>query len=180
MEHINTKKYNTENKKKDMVNHPDHYKTEAGLETIDVIKAFTQGLDGIEATDTGNIIKYACRWKKKNGIEDLEKIVWYTNHLINHLKEQEKKTGESEPKPNTDVYCKEPFIPMHISDCIDYMRKVSDLVGVIIEHKIKGDKITIIIRDGAWKSVKTWRFDDVNIKTINTEMCNLIRLSRSM
>lgn len=70
----------------DMVNHPQHYKTSKGLETIDVIEAFTEGLEGIEATDTGNIIKYACRWKRKNGIEDLEKIVWYANHLINHLK----------------------------------------------------------------------------------------------
>lgn len=69
----------------DMVNHPQHYKTSKGLETIDVIEAFTEGLEGIEATDTGNIIKYACRWKKKNGIEDLRKIIWYANHLINHL-----------------------------------------------------------------------------------------------
>lgn len=71
--------------KKDMVNHPAHYKTKKGLETIDVIEAFTEGLNGIEATDTGNIIKYACRWKKKNGIEDLKKIRWYVNHLINYL-----------------------------------------------------------------------------------------------
>ena len=71
--------------KKDMVNHPAHYKTKKGLEAIDVIEAFTEGLNGIEATDTGNIIKYACRWKKKNGIEDLKKIRWYVNHLINYL-----------------------------------------------------------------------------------------------
>lgn len=70
---------------KDMVNHPDHYKTKNGLETIDVIEAFTDGLNGIEASDTANIIKYACRWKKKNGIEDLKKIRWYVNHLIKHL-----------------------------------------------------------------------------------------------
>ena len=53
---------------------------------IDVIEAFTFDLKGIEATDTANIIKYACRWKKKNGIQDLEKILWYTQHLIDHLK----------------------------------------------------------------------------------------------
>ncbi len=68
------------------VSHPEHYQSENGLEVIDVIKAFTDGLNGIEATDTGNIIKYACRWKKKNGIQDLEKILWYTQHLIDHLK----------------------------------------------------------------------------------------------
>ena len=70
-------------KKKDMVNHPDHYKTESGLETIDVIEAFTNGLVGIEAVDTANVIKYICRWKKKNGLEDLKKAKWYLEHLIN-------------------------------------------------------------------------------------------------
>ena len=74
----------------DMVNHPKHYQSKTGLEVIDVIEAFTDGLEGIEATDTGNIIKYACRWKEKGGIQDLEKIVWYTNHLIEHLKGKEK------------------------------------------------------------------------------------------
>lgn len=69
-----------------MVSNPPHYKTSSGLEAIDVIEAFTQGMEGIEATDAGNIIKYALRWKKKNGIQDLEKLVWYTNHLINYLK----------------------------------------------------------------------------------------------
>ena len=53
-----------------------------------MIEAFTADLKGIEATDTGNIIKYACRWKKKNGIEDLEKIIWYAHHLIDCLKEE--------------------------------------------------------------------------------------------
>jgi hypothetical protein len=69
-----------------MVSHPPHYQAGNGMEVIDVIEAFTDGLNGIEATDTGNIIKYACRWKKKNGVQDLEKILWYTQHLIDHLK----------------------------------------------------------------------------------------------
>lgn len=68
----------------DMVNHPDHYKTKSGLETIDVIEAFTEGLEGIEAVCTANVIKYICRWKKKNGIEDLKKAEWYLNRLIRH------------------------------------------------------------------------------------------------
>ena len=63
-----------------MVSHPSHYQSETGLEVIDVI----------EATDTGNIIKYACRWKNKNGIQDLKKIMWYTQHLIDHLEKKEK------------------------------------------------------------------------------------------
>ena len=70
------------------VSHPEHYKSESGLETIDVIESFTFDLTGIEATDTGNILKYACRWKKKNGIQDLKKIMWYTQHLIDHLEKE--------------------------------------------------------------------------------------------
>ena len=67
---------------KNNINHPDHYKTKSGLETIDVIKAFTEDLKGVEAVDTANIIKYICRWKKKNGLEDLKKAQWYLNDLI--------------------------------------------------------------------------------------------------
>lgn len=68
------------------VSHPAHYISNE-LETIDVIEAFTKDLSGIEATDTGNIIKYICRWKHKNGLQDLEKAQWYLNHLINKVKE---------------------------------------------------------------------------------------------
>lgn len=75
--------YESEDK---MVSHPEHYMSKTGMEVIDVIEVFTDELKGIEATDTGNIIKYACRWKKKNGIQDLEKILWYAQHLIDHLK----------------------------------------------------------------------------------------------
>lgn len=73
----------------DMIMHPEHYQGKFGMEVIDVIENFTADLTGIEATDTGNIIKYACRWKKKNGVEDLEKIKWYCDHLINYLAKQE-------------------------------------------------------------------------------------------
>ena len=76
-----------------MVSHPDHYQSETRLEVIEAIEAFTFDLKGIEAVDTGNIIKYACRWKKKNGIQDLEKIMWYTQHLIDHLKNLEKENN---------------------------------------------------------------------------------------
>ena len=72
-----------------MVSHPGHYLAKNGMEVIDVIEAFTEDLRGIEATDTGNIIKYACRWKNKNGVQDLKKIMWYCQHLIDHLEEKE-------------------------------------------------------------------------------------------
>lgn len=69
-----------------MVSHPPHYKSETGLEAIDVIEAFTFDLKGIEATDTGNVLKYMCRWKNKNGLQDLEKARWYLDHLIDHVR----------------------------------------------------------------------------------------------
>ena len=69
----------------DIINHPDHYRTISGLEAIDVIEAFTEDLIGIEAVCTANIIKYVCRWKKKNGIEDLRKAEWYLQRLIRHM-----------------------------------------------------------------------------------------------
>ena len=70
---------------RDMVNHPSHYQSQNGLEAIDVIEAFTAGLEGIEAVDTANVIKYILRWKNKNGIEDLKKARWYIEHLISKL-----------------------------------------------------------------------------------------------
>jgi hypothetical protein len=44
-----------------------------------------EDLVGVEATDTGNIIKYLWRWKNKDGVNDLKKAQWYINHLIAHL-----------------------------------------------------------------------------------------------
>ena len=82
---------NTVTEKKDMVSHPPHYQSKQGLEVIDVIEAFTADLRGIEATDTGNVIKYICRWNHKNGIEDLEKAEWYLKHLIKRVKNRNKK-----------------------------------------------------------------------------------------
>lgn len=74
----------------EMVNHPQHYQSETGLEVIDVIEAFTFDLKGIEAFDTANALKYICRWKNKNGVEDLKKAQWYINHLIDHVQKLEK------------------------------------------------------------------------------------------
>lgn len=73
--------YESNNK---MVSHPDHYNS-GGMEVIDVIDAFTADLEGTEAVCTANAIKYILRWKKKNGLEDIEKAIWYLTHLKEHL-----------------------------------------------------------------------------------------------
>ena len=77
-----------------MVNHPNHYQSETGLEVIDIIEAFTFDLKGIEATDTGNVLKYMCRWKAKNGLQDLKKADWYLEHLIKHVEKLDKENAE--------------------------------------------------------------------------------------
>jgi hypothetical protein len=74
---------------KDMVNHPAHYISESGIEVIDVIDAFTEGLEGKQAYYTGNAIKYICRYPHKNGVEDLKKARWYIDRLIFELENEE-------------------------------------------------------------------------------------------
>lgn len=73
----------------DSVNHPEHYISETGLETIDVIEAFTFDLEGMEAVCTANVLKYMCRWKNKNGLQDLKKAQWYLNRLIDRIESLE-------------------------------------------------------------------------------------------
>lgn len=72
------------------VNHPSHYISDAGIESIEVIDAFTDHLVGREATYTGNILKYTMRWKKKGGLKDLKKARWYLERLIAHVEKLEK------------------------------------------------------------------------------------------
>lgn len=79
--------------KDSMVSHPSHYQSETGLEVIDVIEAFTFNLKGIEAVFTGNVLKYICRWKKKNGLQDLKKAQQYLTWLIEHVEKEEKENN---------------------------------------------------------------------------------------
>ena len=73
-----------------MVSHPDHYNS-GKYEVIDIIEEFTKGLSGLEAVCTGNAIKYILRWKKKGGYQDLEKAMWYIQHMLDKHKEAEHK-----------------------------------------------------------------------------------------
>lgn len=75
--------------KEDKINHPKHYKLGNGLETIDIVEAVTVNLQGIEAVCVGNVLKYICRYSKKNGLEDLKKAQWYLNHLIEKMEKGE-------------------------------------------------------------------------------------------
>ena len=81
--------YEYKETKEDNVNHPKHYKLVNGLETIDILEAVTVNLQGIEAVCVGNVLKYICRYSKKNGVEDLKKAQWYLNHIIEKLEKGE-------------------------------------------------------------------------------------------
>lgn len=72
----------------DTVNHPSHY-TAGKVECIDALESATTGLQGIEAVCTANAIKYLWRWKRKNGVQDLQKCRFYVEYLI-------KKVGKNE------------------------------------------------------------------------------------
>lgn len=86
------------------VNHPSHYS--GSIEAIDAIAAATAELEGVEAFDTGNALKYLWRWKHKNGVEDLNKAIWYIQHLITHL-EGMTKTQAVETQPSLRDYMTE-------------------------------------------------------------------------
>ena len=68
-----------EEEMKDMVNHPEHY-TSSSIETIDMIESITA--EGFHYYLEGNILKYLARYRHKNGIQDLQKALWYLNKLI--------------------------------------------------------------------------------------------------
>ena len=76
-----TKQERIMNKKKEMVNHPDHY-NKGKIEVIDYIESL-----GIhEDFCIGNAIKYLSRYKyKDNPLEDLKKARWYIDYIINKL-----------------------------------------------------------------------------------------------
>jgi hypothetical protein len=84
------------------VNHPSHYK-QGGMEVIDVIEAFTQECTASEAFYIGNVIKYVCRFKKKNGVEDLKKARWYLDRLIENHETAEKEDFECKRKKVLDA-----------------------------------------------------------------------------
>lgn len=59
--------------KPDMINSPPHYTTN-GMECIDVSEHMPFCV--------GNAFKYVWRYKKKNGVEDLKKALWYLRREI--------------------------------------------------------------------------------------------------
>lgn len=65
---------------KDMVNHPKHYSNNK-YEAIDVMEDIF-GKQAVENFCILNAFKYIWRYKEKNGIEDIQKAIWYLNKYI--------------------------------------------------------------------------------------------------
>lgn len=73
-----------ESSKYDNVNCPKHY-CKGGVESIDFVRAAVSNLSGFEAVCVANIIKYAWRYKEKNGLEDVMKAGKYLEWLIEEV-----------------------------------------------------------------------------------------------
>ena len=64
----------------DPVNKPIHY-NQAGIECIEAIEAMTENMSGSIAPHAANVLKYLWRCEYKNGLEDIDKAIWYLNRL---------------------------------------------------------------------------------------------------
>lgn len=61
----------------DNVNHPNHY-THGGIECIDAMES-AFGIDWVQHFCACNAFKYVFRFLHKNGLEDIDKALWYLN-----------------------------------------------------------------------------------------------------
>ena len=64
----------------DAVHHPNHY-ADKKIEVIDYIRDTLDG-NGFIDYCLGNVIKYVSRWRRKGGVEDLEKANVYLEWAI--------------------------------------------------------------------------------------------------
>ena len=64
----------------DDVNNPKHYNS-SGLECIEAIEAMTEKMSGDIAPHAANVLKYLWRCEYKNGLQDIDKAIWYLNRL---------------------------------------------------------------------------------------------------
>lgn len=73
---------------KNNVNHPNHY-NQGDIECIDAMLA-AYGNEMVSAFCICNAFKYIWRFADKNGIEDIQKAIWYLNKTLSlHQTNQE-------------------------------------------------------------------------------------------
>ena len=86
------------------INHPDYYKTDTGLEAIDVIDALGLG----PGFALGSAIKYIFRAGKKSEEtlqDDIRKAIWYLEHFIECCKKLENSHDQTNAQ-NELLVCK--------------------------------------------------------------------------
>ena len=136
-----------EQKKVDNVNHPNHYKSKTGLEVIDVIRAFTEDMNGLEGYYTGNVLKYMCRWKKKNGLEDLKKARVYLNWLIDEI-EKKPENQRTEDILERKLYVGGANYPTPRPCFCEGLREELDKKGFLNTDSVpNNDIVTMVVRD---------------------------------
>jgi hypothetical protein len=64
----------------DPVNNPVHY-NQGSIECIDAIEAMVENMSGPLAQPAGNVLKYMWRCEYKNGLEDIDKALWYLKRM---------------------------------------------------------------------------------------------------
>lgn len=76
---------------------PNYYKGDGKIEVWDFV--ISQNLGFLD----GNIIKYVCRYKEKNGLEDLKKARQYLDKLIAVNEQGNVENDENNAKDNSDL-----------------------------------------------------------------------------
>lgn len=64
----------------DNVNHPNHY-ADGKYECFDVMLEIF-GVPSVRSFCLLNAFKYLWRHRKKNGVEDIKKAIWYLNRYV--------------------------------------------------------------------------------------------------
>ena len=70
----------------DMINHPSHYK-QFSREVIDTMEGMSTP-EEFKGYLKLNAVKYLSRYQGKNGVEDLDKAIWYVTKLKEVLEEE--------------------------------------------------------------------------------------------
>lgn len=84
----NSKEIFSKNSGFDPVTRPMHYNS-TNIETRKVNRDITSDKPGDEAGPVFNIVKYISRYNKKNGIQDVEKVIFYSLELLSILIDKE-------------------------------------------------------------------------------------------
>lgn len=107
-----------------MVSHPDHYKS-GKYEVIDIIDEFTKDLSGTEAVCTANAIKYILRWKKKNGIQDVKKAIWYLQHMVD---KEEERLREEHAEFDEELLKKTTYSKEFVDEALKHIHENTEVV----------------------------------------------------